>query len=46
MASGYENSPDYGGPEPKWPTMIIGAIGFMLIVGGVWSFPWFGGIGQ
>ena len=29
MASGYENSRDYGGPEPGWPTWI----GVVVVVG-------------
>ena len=23
MPSGYEKSPDYGGPESKWPAVIV-----------------------
>lgn len=36
MPSGYEKSPDYGGPEPGWPTwlaivtVVIAAVGAVL----------------
>lgn len=32
MPSGYEKSPDYGGPEPTWRGMIIGVIIFIAVV--------------
>jgi hypothetical protein len=36
MPSGYENSPDYGGPNPGFLFEAIAAVAFVLIVAGVW----------
>lgn len=36
MASGYEKSPDYGGPQPSWSDLIPWAI----IVGGLGALMW------
>lgn len=33
MPSGYEKSPDYGGPEPTRPGMIVGVLVFIALVG-------------
>jgi hypothetical protein len=32
MPSGYEQSPDYGGPEPNWRGIILGVIAFTAVV--------------
>jgi hypothetical protein len=32
MPSGYERSPDYGGPEPTWRGIILGVIAFIAVV--------------
>lgn len=31
MPSGYEKSPDYGGPEPTWRGMILGVLAFIAV---------------
>ena len=38
MASGYENSPEYGGPDVVWPKLILGVLAFALICGAVLYF--------
>jgi hypothetical protein len=35
MASGYEKSPDYGGPEPRWPNNKELAFALSAIAGAV-----------
>jgi hypothetical protein len=35
MPSGYEQSPDYGGPEPKPWVIIIGVLGFVGIAAAI-----------
>jgi hypothetical protein len=32
MASGFEKSPDYGGPEPRWPTLVLWLTAVAVIV--------------
>jgi hypothetical protein len=31
MPSGYENSPDYGGPEPTWRGIILGVLAVIAV---------------
>lgn len=31
MPSGYEKSPDYSGPEPTWPGIVLGVLAFAAI---------------
>lgn len=31
MAGGYEKSEDYGGPEPRWPSIAL-AIGIVVLI--------------
>ena len=31
MPSGYEQSPDYGGPEPTWRGVILGVLAFIAV---------------
>lgn len=31
MPSGYEQSPDYGGPEPTWRGIILGVAAFLAL---------------
>lgn len=31
MPSGYEQSPDYGGPEPTWRGIILGVLAFIAV---------------
>jgi len=31
MASGYEKSPDYGGPEPRWSRIFWAFIGLVVL---------------
>lgn len=36
MPSGYENSPDYGGPEPKPWLWAVGVIVLVVVGAGYW----------
>jgi hypothetical protein len=36
MPSGYENSPDYGGPEPKPWLWLLSAVLLALLAGSYW----------
>lgn len=31
MPSGYEQSPDYGGPEPTWRGILLGVLAFIAV---------------
>jgi hypothetical protein len=33
VASGYEKSDDYGGPEPKWPPLLMAAVAVEILLG-------------
>lgn len=33
MTSGYEKSPDYGGPEPSWGLFVLTAIAAGIVIG-------------
>lgn len=37
MASGYEKSPDYGGPEPRWPTFALLIVAAALVGVSFWT---------
>jgi len=38
MPSGYEKSPDYGGPDPDWPSWL--ALVVMVIVAAIGVYAW------
>lgn len=37
MPSGYEKSPDYGGPKPGWPTAVMLVIAVAVIAMAFWA---------
>jgi hypothetical protein len=38
MASGYEKSPDYGGPEPKPLLLAVGVLFFVVLTTAAWRW--------
>jgi hypothetical protein len=42
MPSGYENSPDYGGPEPDPLVLTVGVLLFLVVFVAAWRFHLFG----
>jgi len=35
MPSGYEQSPNYGGPEPSWHGIIVTAVAIIIVVAAI-----------
>jgi hypothetical protein len=35
--TGYENSPDYGGPEPSWREAVVILAVIVAVVGAIWA---------